>query len=319
MTWLNYHHLYYFWMVAKEGTVTAACERLRLAQPTISAQIRRLEKSLGHKLFRPAGRRLELTDTGRLVYRYANDIFELGNELLELLAGRPAGEEARLRVGIADVLPKMVVSRVLSPALAGPEKVHLICFEGKPNELLAKLSIHELDLVLSDSPIPPDVNLRAYNHELGECGVTIFGTPRAAAKYRRKFPASLHGAPILLPTANTSIRRRLDFWFSANGIYPQILAEFEDSALLKAFAQDGDAAFVAPEPIAAEVERQYRVRRIATLPRLAERFYAITVERRLRHPGVLAISTTARERLFSPPAGARRRARRASRRRPPSG
>jgi LysR family transcriptional regulator, transcriptional activator of nhaA len=299
MKWLNYHHLFYFWTVAKEGTITAACQRLHLAQPTVSAQLRTFEEMLGHKLFRQVGRRLELTETGNLVYRYANDIFALGEELSEALVGRSAGDFLKLRVGVADVLPKMVVSRVLDPVYRGELDVRMICFEGKPNELLARLSVHELDLVLSDSPIPPDVNLRAYNHQLGESAVSIFTTPKLAAKYRRGFPESLDQAPFLLPTANTSLRRLLDFWFEKNNVHPRILAEFEDSALLKMFAHQRDVLFPAPSAVEEQVTGLYGCRSIGQVPDVREQFFAISLERRVKHPAVVAIVEAAHKSLFS--------------------
>ncbi len=297
MKWLNYHHLYYFWTVAKEGTVTAACQRLRLAQPTVSAQIRTLEESIGHKLFRQVGRRLELTDSGRLAYRYAEEIFSLGTELTQVLDGMPAGDHRRLRVGVADVLPKMVVSRVLHPVVDGPERVHLLCYEGKPRELLAKMSIHELDLVLSDSPIPPDVNLRAHNHELGECPVSIMAMPDLAEEYRIGFPNSLDGAPLLLPTPNTTIRRRLDYWFSSKDMQPRILAEFEDNALLKMFAHRAKALFAAPAVVEDEITSLYGYEVVGRLD-VTERFYAISLERRVVDAPVRAIIQGAKQSIF---------------------
>ena len=209
MTWLNYHHLLYFWAVAKEGTVTAACEKLRLAQPTVSTQLRVLERSLGKKLFERHGRNLVLTETGRMVYRYANEIFSLGQELMDTLEGRPVEGRQRLRVGIADIVSKQVAYLLLEPALRSPEPVQLICYEGKPAALMSQLSVYELDIVISDSPIPPEVKLKGFNHLLGESGLTFVGVDELAAKYRVGFPHSLEGAPVLLPTDNTSLRREI--------------------------------------------------------------------------------------------------------------
>ena len=297
MEWLNYHHLLYFWLVAREGGLAPAAARLRLAHQTVSGQVRALEQALGEKLFERQGRRLALTELGRVAYRYADEIFSLGAELQETLRGRPSGRPLRLVVGVADAVPKLIARGLLLPALSLPEPVRLVCREDKPERLFAALALHELDVVLSDAPVAPSTWLRAYSHLLGECTVSLFAGARSAARLRRGFPRSLDGAPFLLPTENTSLRRALEGWFEGQGIRPRPVAEFEDSALLKAFAQGSDAVFAAPEPIAAEVERQYRVRRLATLPGLRERFYAITVERRLRHPGVLAISASAREQL----------------------
>ena len=298
MEWLNYHHLHYFWVVAKEGTIAAACEKLHLAQPTISAQLRALENAIGDKLFKRVGRNLVLTDTGRMVYRYADDIFSLGGELLDTLRGRPTGNPLRFSVGVADVLPKLVAYRLLEPALKLPETIQLVCRESTPAELLAQLAIHELDLVLSDSPIGPDIRVRAFNHLLGECGVSIFGTKELATAYRRRFPRSLDGAPFLLPPDNTSLRRSLEQWFDSQGVRPSAVAEFDDSALLKVFGQAGAGLFAAPDVIEKEVRRQYGVRVIGRLESVRERFYAISVERKVKHPAVVAIAQAAREKLF---------------------
>ena len=298
MEWLNYHHLHYFWVVAKEGTIAAACEKLHVAQPTISAQLRSLEKSLGEKLFKRVGRSLVLTETGRTVYRYADEIFPLGGELLDTLRGRPTGNPLRFRVGVADVLPKLVAHRLLEPALKLPETIQLVCHESTPAELLARLAIHDLDLILSDGPIGPDVRVRAYNHLLGECGIAIFGSKELAAAHRRRFPRSLDGAPFLMPAGNTSLRRSLDFWFDSEDIRPSVVGEFDDDALLKVFGQAGAGLFAAPGVIEKEICRQYGVRIVGRVESVRERFYAISVERKVKHPAVIAIAHAAREKLF---------------------
>ncbi len=298
MQWLNYHHLLYFWVVAKEGTIAAACKELHLAQPTISAQLRVLERSLGEKLFTRVGRNLALTETGRVVYRYADEIFSLGRDLLDTVQGRATGRPLRFNVGVADVLPKLVAYRLLEPALHLPEQVQLVCHEGSPPELLTRLAVYELDLVLSDSPIGSDVKVRAFNHLLGECGVTIFGTKELAAKYRQRFPKSLDGAPFIIPTANTALQRAMGRWFDSQDIRPSVLGEFEDSALLKVFGQAGVGLFAAPTVIEKEVQRQYSVRVVGRLESVRERFYAISVERKVKHPAVVAIADAARRKLF---------------------
>lgn len=298
MDWLNYHHLLYFWLVAREGGIGPAAAKLRLAHPTISGQVRALEDALGEKLFTKQGRRLVLTDMGRVVYRYADEIFTLGQELVDTMKGRPTGKPLRLVVGIADVMPKLIVRRLLEPARGLPEAVHLVCREDKPAHLLAELSLHALDVVLTDAPVGAESHVRAFNHLLGECGVTFFGTRALAARYRRGFPRSLDGAPMLLPTDNTILRRSLEQWLDKQGMRPQVVAEFEDSALLKAFGQDGAGLFAAPTVIEAEIRRQYGVQVIGRVDAVKERFYAITVERRLKHPAVVAISESARTRLF---------------------
>lgn len=298
MTWLNYHHLLYFWTVARAGSITAACEQLRLAQPTISAQIRALERTIGHKLFRRVGRNLTLTDTGLIVYRYAGEIFSLGQELIDTVEGRPTGAPVRLRVGVADVLPKLLVYRFLEPALRGPDPVRVICYEGKPASLLGQLSTHELDLVLSDAPMGPEIKLKAFNHLLGECGVSIFAPKAQARQYRKGFPQSIDGAPFLMPTDNTSLRRLLDHWFATEGLRPQVVAESEGGALLKVFGQEGLGLFAAPSVIDEHVEKNYSVRQIGRLQNVRERFYAISLERQVKHPGVAAVVETAHREIF---------------------
>ena len=298
MEWLNYHHLLYFWVVACHGSVTRAAAELRLAQSTVSTQLRTLEEVLGEKLFARTGRRLVLTDVGRLVFRYADEIFGLGRELLETVKGRPTGQPMRLTVGIADAVPKLIAYRLLGPALTDAEPVRIICREDKPDRLLAQLAVHGLDLVLSDAPIGPTTKVRAFNHLLGECGVTFFAAPALARTCRRGFPRSLGGAPMLLPTDNTALRRSLDDWFESEDIRPRVASEFEDSALLMAFGQAGMGLFPAPSAIERQVRTQYGVVVVGRLDAVCERFYAISGERRLKHPAVVAISEAARQRVF---------------------
>ena len=293
---LNYHHLRYFWAAAREGSVTRASEKLHVSQPAVSAQIRDLEQALGEKLFTRSGRSISLTETGRVVYRYAEEIFGLGTELMETLKGRPTGRPARLTVGIANVIPKLIAHRLLEPAFMLPEPVRVLCLEDKPERLLAELAIHGLDLVLADAPLGP-VKVKVYSHLLGECGVSIFGAEPLAKAHRRGFPRSLDGAPFLLPTVDATQRRLLDQWFEAQGIRPQIVGEFEDSALLKVFGQSGAGLFAAPSAIEAEVRRQYGVRLVGRVE-VRERFYAFTVERKIKHPAVVAIIEAARREMF---------------------
>ncbi len=298
MDWLNYHHLLYFWMVAKEGGITPAAELLHLSQPTLSTQIQKLEKSMGVKLFERKKRSMLLTDTGQTVFRYADEIFNLGRELTDAVRGRPSDESIRLLVGVPDVLPKLIVYRLLQPALEMDDQVKLVCYEGKLNDLLSDLAMHRLDVVLANSRLTPDVSVRAFNHLLGQCDVTVFGTPELAKKYKRGFPGSLNDAPMLLPTQNTTMRRALEQWFDDQDIRPEVMHEFEDSALLKVFGQAGAGLIVVPTPVANEVGRQYDLKPLGRIPEVTERFYAISVERRLKHPAVLAISEAARENLF---------------------
>lgn len=298
MEWLNYHHLRYFWAAAREGGVTRASERLHISQPAVSAQIRSLEQALGEKLLRRSGRSIALTETGRVVYRYADEIFGLGGELMETLKGRPTGRPARLTAGIANVVPKLIAYRLLEPALRLSEPVRVHCLEDRPERLLAELAIHRLDLVLADAPLGPAAKVKAYSHLLGECGVSIFGAEALAKTHRRGFPGSLDGAPFLLPTSDATLRSLLNQWFEARRIRPRIVGEFEDSALLKVFGQSGAGLFAAPSAIEADVRRQYGVRLVGRVE-VRERFYAITVERRLKHPAVVAITEAARKELFA--------------------
>lgn len=298
MEWLNYHHLLYFWMVAREGSVTRASSELRLAQPTISTQIRMLEESLGEKLFARQGRNLVLTDVGREVYRYADEIFSLGRELMDVVRNRAPGRALRLAVGIADVLPKLVVYRLLEPVRQLGQPVHIVCREGKPEPLLAELAIHKLDLVLADAPLGANTSVRVFHHLLGECGVTFFAKGQLATRLRRKFPQSLDGAPMLLPVEGSVMRRSLSQWFDAEGIRPNVVSEFEDGALLKAFGAAGAGVFPSPTVIEDEVRRQYDVQVVGRVDAVRERFYAVSHERRLKHPAVVAVCDVAREKLF---------------------
>jgi LysR family transcriptional regulator, transcriptional activator of nhaA len=298
MHWLNYHHLLYFWTVAREGSIAAACRRLHLTQPTVSGQIKVLERSLKAKLFARQGRSIVLTETGRLVYRYADEIFSLGRELVDAVGGRPTGSGLRFMVGVADTLPKLMVHRLLMPAVhLADEDVRVACIDGDPDQLLARLALHELDLVISDYPANPRLGLRAFNHALGDCGVSFFATADLARRYRRGFPQSLNGAPILLPAGNSALRPALDQWFDDLGIRPLVRGEFSDSALLKAFGARGEGLFVAPSAIEEDVRRMYGVVVVGHEERLRERFYAISVEKRIAHPAVLAITQGARASL----------------------
>jgi len=298
MEWLNYHHLLYFWSVAKHGTVAKACAELRLAQPTISAQIRVLEDTLGEKLFVRSGRYLVLTEMGRVVFKYADDIFSLGRDLLNTVKGRGSGRPMRLAVGIADAVPKLLASQLLKSAFSVAGATRIVCWEDKIDRLLADLAIHGLDLVIADTPAPPNIKVQAYNHLMGESGVTLFAPAKLAARYRRNFPRSLESAPMLLPTTNAMLRRLLDDWFDRKDIHPNIVGEFEDSATLKAFGQEGHGLFPGSSVMEKEICRQYQVQVVSRVNSVKQRFYAITVERRLKHPSVLAIFEAARRDLL---------------------
>lgn len=295
---LNYRHLLYFYTVAREGSITRACEQLHVTQPAISAQLQKLERSVGEKLFEKSGRNLVLTEAGRVAYEYAEEIFALGGELVDTLHKRPTGKPLRLAVGVVDSLPKLVAYRLLQPALRMDQPIRLTLQDDRPERLFAELSVHGLDLVLTDAPLPPAVSVRAYNHLLGECGVSVFGAPALAERYQGDFPRSLNDAPFLLPTENTTLRRSLEQWLDAEEIRPNIVAEIADSSLLKTFGRAGTGVFAAPSVIEAEICRQYQVEVIGRLQDVVERFYAISIERRIKHPAVLAISSAAREELF---------------------
>ena len=299
MEWLNYHHLLYFWTVVREGGVSRGAEKLRLAQPTVSAQIRLLEDALGHELFERQGRRLVLTDVGRLVYRYADEIFGIGRELLEALKGRASsGRALQLTVGVANAVPKLIVHRLLQPAVPSEQAVHLVCREDSAETLLGELATHALDVVIADTPAPPHIRVKVFNHLLGESEMSLFAAGSLATKLRRHFPRSLNDAPVLLPTPQTALRRAIDQWLAAEDLHPRVVGEFDDLALMMAFGQAGDAAFPAPAVIEREVVRQYRVHPVGRVKAVRERYYAISVERRLKHPGVLAITNAAKTAVF---------------------
>jgi LysR family transcriptional activator of nhaA len=298
MTWLNYHHLLYFYTVAREGSVVRAAAALHLTQPTISGQIKALEDTLGERLFERQGRGLALTEVGRLVYRYAAEIFALGQEMLDTLNDRPTGRPFRLVVGVADQMPKMLVHRLLAPALTLPEGVQIVCRDDKTDRLLAALSLHELDVVLADAPMASGVAVRAFNHLLGECGTTFFAAPAVARRLVRGFPGSLDRAPMLLPADSTAVRRALEQWFDSHDVRPTVVAEIEDSAVLKSFGSEGAGVFPAPSVVENDIRRQYRVRVVGRAANVVERFYAVSLEKKLKHPAVVAITSAARAGLF---------------------
>ncbi len=298
MDWLNYHHLLYFWVIAREGSIKQACQVLSLSQPALSAQLRALEDAIGEQLFARVGRKLVLTDVGKMVYRYADEIFSLGRELTSTLKGYGPQRPIRLVVGIAEVVPKVVAYKLLKVAFKQFEHMKIMCWEGRLERLLGELALHALDIVITDTPVPPSVSVEAHSHLLGESGVTLFGVQRLASRYRRGFPRSLDGAPFLLPTSNSVLRRNLDDWFRKHDIEPFIIGEFEDGATMKAFGQEGHGLFPGSSVVESEIARQYQVRTVGHMTGFSERFYGITVERRLKHPAVLAISESAKEEVF---------------------
>lgn len=289
MDWLNYHHLFYFWSVVREGSIAAACRKLLLSPATISAQLRELENALGEQLFRRVGRNLAPTEFGRLAARYADEIFGLGQEFLDVARGRTRETSLRFRLGVDDVLPKLVVARVLEAVFRLPRAIRLVCVEGTQPQLLPHLAVHDLDLVLSDAPADPAIKVRTFSHLLSESGITVCAEPVLARRLRRGFPASLDGAPALLPTVNTWLRRSLDEWFEAVGVRPRVIAEFEDLALLNACGQRGTGFFAVPDTLAREITAGRGVHAIGRVGKARSRLYAISVERRVKHPAAVAL------------------------------
>lgn len=299
MRHLNYNHLLYFWTVAREGSIARASKSLHLTPQTISGQLKLLEESVGEPLFQRVGRGLVLTDAGHLVNQYAEEIFSLGAELAQKVRSKQPGTPTALNVGVVNSIAKLIAYRILEPALELEDPVRIVCFEGDLEKLLADLAVHRLDLVLSDRPIPTGLNVRAYNHTLGESEISFFAHKRLAPRFTRRFPESLTGAPMLMPVHTSALRRGLDDWFERVGVTPNVVAEFDDSALLKAFGEAGIGVFPAPAAISPEIELMYHARSIGTVDELVESYYAISPERKLKHPAVLRITELARSRLFS--------------------
>jgi LysR family transcriptional activator of nhaA len=300
MEWLNYHHLLYFYVVAKEGSIVAAGKELRLAHPTISAQIHRLEEVLGHKLFVRNGRNLALTDEGRVAFRYAEEIFSLGQEYLDTVKGRPTGTPIRLVVGVSDALAKSIVQRILEPVFALGEDICVVCRDDRSVEaFMGDMARFEIDVVLADAPAGPASPVRAFNHLLGECGTAFFAEPNLAKRVRKGFPSSLDGVPFLIPGAGSTMRRSLSEWFAQNHIQPKIVAELDDAALMKVFGESGLGVFAAPEVIADEIRQRYHVQQIGHSEGIRQRVFAISLERKVKHPAVVAICEVARKDIFT--------------------
>lgn len=299
MRHLNYSHLLYFWTVAKEGSIARAASVLHLTPQTISGQLKLLDDAVGEHLFQRAGRRLLLSDTGQVVFQYADEIFALGAELAHVVRGRGAPDAPlTLNVGIVDSIPKLVAYRVIEPALKLESGLRISCNEGKLESLLSDLAVHRLDLVLADSTIPPGLNVRAYSHLLGTSGTTFFAAPDLAKRLRRRFPQSLKDAPFLLPARDLPLRRLIDEWFDEIACAPHVVGEFADSALMLSFGQAGTGVVPGPTAIEKEIAAMFRLRVVGRAETILERFYAISPERKLKHPAVVAISAQAREQIF---------------------
>ena len=295
---LNYRQLHYFWVVAKTGSIVRACEQLNLTPQTISGQISLLEQTYGIELFQRVGRQLELTEAGRQTLPFVEQMFQLGGELELMLRAQPNEQQILFRVGVADVVPKSIVYRLIAPTMELSEPMRITCREDKLERLLADLAIQRLDLVISDSPMPSHLDIKGYSQKLGECGISFFATAQLAALYGQDFPRSLHGAPLLIPGPETVVRSRLQRWFAEQQIQPRIVGEFDDSALMQAFGQSGSGIFIGPSVIADEVRRQCGVELIGQTDAVTESFYAISVERKVKHPGIVAITEGARRELF---------------------
>ena len=298
MRHLNYSHLKYFWAVAREGSIAKASEVLHLTPQTISGQLKLLEESVGDALFSRIGRGLVLTETGHLVFHYADEIFSLGSELSARLKTGGTGIRANLRVGVVNSIPKLIAMRILQPALTHDSAVRLVCVEGDLKELLGQLAVHQLDMILSDHGISAGLNVKAFTHQIGYSGTSIFAKRKIARKYGKNFPACLHHAPLLLPLASSPMRRALEEWLDGLELVPRTIAEFEDSALMKAFGEEGLGLFPSPTAIAEEIQLMYDARAIGEVPQVIEKYYAISPERRLKHPVVLHIIENARDNLF---------------------
>ena len=298
MEWLNYHHLRYFWTVAKEGGLRAAGEKLHVSQPSISAQIRELEEALGEKLFRRQGRANVLTEAGQIALRYADEIFNLGHELTNAVKQRPSAQAIRLHVGVADAVPKLVTNEILKPVFEMSQQVHVICREAKAGELIAHLAAHRLDIVLADEPASSSHQGRVFNHHLGESGVTFCAERQLAKQLRRGFPKSLNDAPALLPAETTALRRALEKWFQATGIRPRVVADFDDAALMKVVAAEGKGFVAISTIVVAEATARYGLHVVGATERCRDNVYAITAERRISHPAVTLITEGARK-LFA--------------------
>lgn len=295
MEFLNYHHLLYFWSVAKHGGIARASEELGVAPPTISTQIKSLEAAMGEELFHRRGRQLVLTEAGHTAFGYAEEIFSLGREMVSAMQRRPTDQPLRLAVGVAESVPKLMVHELLTPVLQRQQKLHLTCQEGKLGPLMADLATYRLDVVISDEPAPSEIKVKAFNHLLGECGIAILAAPTLASTLREDFPASLDNAPALLPASRTPLRRQLDRFFDQTGIRPRVVAEFDDTALLKVFGSDGLGFFAVPDRIVEATQPTYGVAEVGRLPRVTERFYAISAERKIKHPAVASLTDSARQ------------------------
>jgi len=298
MDWLNYHHLMYFWTVVRKGGLTPAADELRLSPSTVSTQIQQLEHVLGYKLFDRSGRQMIVNDVGQVVFRYAEEIFSLGRELQDALEDRPAERPIRVQIGIADVLSKLFVGKLLAPILGSQQTYHLVCREDHPDNLISQLILHNLDIVLTDSPLSPNLRVRGFNHLLGSSPLAVYGTSSMVARYKEDFPKSLNDAPFILPGDRSELRGSLERWFESHNIRPKVVAECDDSALIKSLGKTNVGLFVAPQITGKETMQQYRVKEIGYLDNIEENYYAISMDRRIKHPAIQAIVEYAKRSVF---------------------
>lgn len=296
---LNFKHLHYFVSVAREGGVIRAAERLHLAPQTLSGQISQFEERLGVALFNRTGRRMELTEAGKLALSYAEEIFQTGAELEDILRQGGEGRFVTFRVGIADVVPKFVAHRLLTPVLDQPEAVRLVCHEDRLERLLAEMAIHQLDMVLADRPMPPGTDIKGYSHPLGDSGVAFMASPTLAGKLKGEFPKCLEGEPLLLPGKDSALHGALPRWLERQGVRMRIVGEFDDSALMKAFGEGGAGVFVAATASLPDIMAHYKVEQVGSTEEIRERYFLISPERHLTHPAARAVSEHARAGLLA--------------------
>ena len=296
---MNFKHLHYFWVAAHAGGIVRAGEQLHISPQTLSGQIKLLEEALDKKLFRKAGRTIELTDAGRLVLDYADEIFSLGSELESAMRRESeSGAQTRFRVGIADSVPKAIAYRLLEPALSASMSLRIICHEGKLHALLAQLAVHRLDLIIADAPIPADVNIKAFNHRLGRSTLSCFGAQTLVQTARKRFPLSLGQLPVLLPGTESAVRRKLDHWLASHAISPRIVGEFDDGAMTLAFGREGRGLLFAPTALESQLQAEHKLTMVGQINTIVEEFFAISIERRISHPAVAMIMDAARSELF---------------------
>lgn len=304
---MNYKHLHYFMQVAETGSVAAASRQLHLTPQTISGQVQLLGERLGGALFEKVGRRLVLTETGQLALEYAQEIFSLGSELEAAVRDKVRqGRTVEFRVGVADAVPKSIAYHLIEPALTVKEPVRIVCREWRLDRLLSELAVHTLDLVIADAPLPPTVSVKAFSHPLGGSPIGVFAAPSLRSRYRKPFPDCMNGAPLLMPGEDSAVGQRLRAWFKSQAMRPRIVGEFDDSALSQEFGRRGVGFYLGPDVLAEEIQARLEVERVGVIEAVEEQFYAISIERRITHPCVLAITRAARNALFRPIKGARR-------------